>query len=73
MDTTEQHLDLILNGSLLQPVTLKTILGIYVDHCLHWNEHISGVCRTVSHNIAQLRRSKKYLPLEARVQFYNPN
>ncbi len=62
----KQHLDLILNGSSLQPVTSQKLLGIKVDHYLNWKEHITVVCRTVSRNIELLRRIKKSLPLEAR-------
>ncbi len=46
---------------------------IKVDHYLNGKDHISGVYRTVSHYIALLRCIKMYLPLEARVQYYNAN
>ncbi len=55
----KQHLDLILNSSSLQPVTSQKLLGVKVDHYLNWKEHITVVCRTVSHNIALLRFIKK--------------
>ncbi len=38
METTQKHLDLVLNGSLLQPVASQK-LSIIVDRYLNWKEH----------------------------------
>ncbi len=32
MKTTQKYLDLLLNGTLLQPVTSQTLLGVIVNH-----------------------------------------
>jgi hypothetical protein len=46
------------------------LLGVTINECLIWTEHINSVSKNVSHKLITLKRLKKYLPLQGRKLFY---
>ena len=58
------------NGTKLENVKSEKLLGVTIDKHLNWKDHINKTAKTVSKNIALLRRIRKYLPQQTRLTFY---
>jgi ribonuclease P/MRP protein subunit RPP40 len=59
-----------LNDTLLENVNAEKLLGVVIDKHLSWKDHINKTAKTISRNIALLRRIRKYLPHKTRITFY---
>ena len=68
LETNELRVSL--SGIELENVVSEKLLGVVIDNQLSWKTHIDKVAKTVSRNIALLRRIKKYLPHDIRLTFY---
>ena len=49
-------LNINFNGSIIQQVETFELLGVTIDHHLHWRPHIVSVVKSVSHDIHLMRR-----------------
>ena len=47
------------------------LLGLEIDDELSFSEHITTVCKKVSHRIGLLKKIMNYLPLKQRLLYYN--
>lgn len=64
-------LELKINGSNIENVSVKKILGIYIDNRLSWNFQINKVCSKLNSKVALLKRISYYLSNEMKKLFYN--
>ncbi len=58
------------NNTMLENVISEKLLGVIIDKHLSWKHHIDKTSKTLSKNIALLKRSRKYLPHHTRLMFY---
>jgi hypothetical protein len=64
------QIDLSVDGiSLLQTRSVK-FLGVYVDECLTWTEHINAIANKVARNLGILARISHLLPVHIRRNLY---
>ncbi len=57
------------NNTMLENVNSEKLLGVIIDKHLSW-KHIEKTAKTLSKNIALLKRIHKYLPHQTRLMFY---
>ena len=74
--TSRKHADLrefmvTIDGSIIQSVRQKRVLGIHFDHCQSWSVHIDIIHKKISQRLGILRRIAHLLPLPARLAFHN--
>ena len=65
------QLAITLNDQQLQQVKQHKVIGVDVDENLQWREHVTGVFKKVSQNLALFRRIKHFLPKWSNIMFYN--
>ncbi len=58
------------NNIMLENVNSEKLLEVIIDKHLSWKHHIDKTTKTLSKNIALLKRICKYLPHETRLTFY---
>jgi len=66
-----QDLKVTIDGEDLQQVDAIDYLGMKIDNCLTWNDHISKMCKTISFKISKLTRLRKVLPYSSLLHIYN--
>ena len=64
-------LNLQINGTPVEAVKHIKLLGVTIDQCLTWENHIQQLCSQLSSRLALLQRIKKYLPYHVRILYYN--
>ena len=64
-------LNLFLESDRLERVTKFDFLGIVVDECLTWNNHILKIQMKISKVLGVMNRIKSYLPSETLLIIYN--
>ena len=64
-------LSIDVNGTALDDVDNKKLLGVHIDPHLNFNKHVDYVCRSITSKIALLKRIKRFLPLNYRKLYYN--
>ncbi len=57
-------LNIVLDNVTLDNVDSEKLLGVIVDKYLTCKHHVDKTAKTISKNIALLRRIKRYLPME---------
>ena len=62
---SNKALQLNINGDELALVQSSRYLGVYIDSCLDWKEHIKSVSNKVSRALGILKYAKSFLPLES--------
>ena len=62
---------LLLNGSVLENVTVQKLLGVLIDNTLSWRSHIDNVCKKVGRQVALLKRITYFLTFDMKIMFYN--
>jgi len=60
--TSINHIDIILDNTLLERVHHTKFLGVIIDECLTWKEHIDCVSKTISRNIGVINKLKYFIP-----------
>ena len=65
------EVNLTINQQILQQTCCDKLLGVEIDQNLNFQSHIKRIHAKVSQSIALLRRIKKFLPMNARIKFYN--
>jgi hypothetical protein len=70
---SQEHvsLEIKLDGNVIPCVTKTKILGVHVDNVLSWADHIKHVRNKITSNLYLLKQIKAFLPLDARILFYN--
>jgi len=59
------------NGSEIEQITSKKLLGAKLGNHLSFTEHIDDICTKVSQRIAVLKKIKRNLPLAERKLYFN--
>ncbi len=60
--TSEKQTKIILDGTLLDRVKFTKFLGVFIDECLTWKNHIDCICKTISRKIGVMNKLKYYVP-----------
>ena len=74
--TTKQRRHHLRNNQLAitlndQQLQQHKVIGVDVDENLQWREHVTGIFKKVSKNLALFRRVKHFLPKWSKIMFYN--
>ena len=56
------NLNVILDSTALEKVKHTTFLGVLIDDCLTWKNHIDCVSKTISRNIGVMNKLKHFVP-----------
>ena len=59
---TRENLNVILNDTILERVKVTKFLGVLIDECLSWKNHIDCISKTVSRNIGVMNKLKYSIP-----------
>lgn len=65
------QLHLTIENHVLDSVRSEKSLGVILDNCLTWKDHIDSVCKRISSKIALLKRIVYFLNDEMKLLFYN--
>jgi hypothetical protein len=60
--TSVKQTEIILNNTTLDRVKCTKFLGVLIDECLTWKNHIDCTCKTISRNIGVMNKLKYYVP-----------
>ena len=63
-------LHITFNGSSIEQVEIFKLLGVIIDHHLHWRPHIDSVVKSVSRSVHLRRRLSWFLSTNALKAFY---
>ena len=69
--TSNENINLALNGQQIIESTCEKVLGVFIDASLSWSSHIDYIIKKVNSSLALLKRIKKYLNHKARQMYYN--
>ena len=59
---THQDFNITLNDTLLERVKFTKFLGVLIDECLTWKNHIDCISKTISRNIGVMNKLKYAIP-----------
>ena len=59
----ELNLNVILDSTTLEKVKHTKFLGVLIDDCLTWKNHIDCVSKTISRNIGVMNKLKHFVPI----------
>ena len=71
MEEKFSHINVFVNGKLIERESTLKILGVYFDQHLKWSQHVSVVRRNTKFQYRALARSMKYFDLDTRLMMYN--
>ena len=57
-----EELNVILDNTALERVKFTKFLGVLIDECLTWKNHINCISKTISRNIGVMNKLKHYIP-----------
>ncbi len=60
--TCAKKTKVILDGTILDRVKCTKFLGVLIDECLTWKNHIDCICKTISRNIGVMNKLKHFVP-----------
>ena len=60
-----------LNGIKLDQLKTVDYLGMKIDECMSWNDHINKLCKAISFKVSKLARLRQILPYNTVLQIYN--
>ena len=66
-----QSFTVSVNDKDLERVYIFKYLGVILDPCLTWNEHIEHIGNKISSRLGMLRRARKVIPKEACITLFN--
>ena len=66
-----QSLNVAINDSNVEQVTMAKILRLTLDHTLSWEGHIETLCKKLNRHITLLRRIQPYLTQVGSLHYYN--
>ena len=62
----------VVNGSLIERVSVFKLLGVYIEHSLKWNSHVDYICAKASSRLYFLKRLKRCATcINDMLHFYN--
>ena len=59
---TREDLNVSLDNTVLKRVKVAKFLGVLIDECLTWKNHIDCISKTISRNIGVMNKLKHYIP-----------
>ena len=59
---TREDLNVLLDNTVLERVKFTKFLGVLIDECLTWKNHIDCISKTISWNIGVMNKLKHYIP-----------
>ena len=59
---TREDLKVSLDNTVLKRVKFTKFLGVLIDECLTWKNHIDCISKTISRNIGVMNKLKHYIP-----------
>ena len=59
---TREDLNVLLDNTALERVKLTKFLGVLIDECLTWKNHIDCISKTILRNIGVMNKPKHYIP-----------
>ena len=59
---TREDLKVLLDNTVLERVKFTKFLGVLIDECLTWKNHIDCISKTISRNIGVMNKLKHYIP-----------
>ena len=59
---TREDLKVSLDNTVLKRVKFTKFLGVLIDECLTWKNHIDCILKTISRNIGVMNKLKHYIP-----------
>ena len=59
---TREDLNVTLDNTALERVKFTKFLGVLIDECLTWKNHINCISKTISRNIGVMNKLKHYIP-----------
>ena len=57
-----EDLNVILDNTALERVKFTKFLGVLINECLTWENHINCISKTISRNISVMNKLKHYIP-----------
>ena len=57
-----EELNVMLDNTALERVKFTKFLGVLIDECLTWKNHINCISKTISRNIGVMNKLKHYIP-----------
>ena len=57
-----EDFNVILDNTALERVKFTKFLGVLIDECLTWKNHINCISKTISRNIGVMNKLKHYIP-----------
>ena len=60
-----------ISNTIIDEVDCTKLLGVNIDNTLSWSAQVAQVKKCTSYRLFLLRKIRKYLPFEIRMQFYN--
>lgn len=62
---------LFLGGDLIPTASVIKYLGVYIDHTLKWNSHITKITAKASRSLGMIRRALQEAPVKTKLVAYN--
>ena len=59
------------NDKVFERVYSFKYLGVVLDPCLSWNDHVELIARKISSRLGMLRKARKVIPRDACITLYN--
>ena len=59
---TLEDLNVLLDNTALERVNFTEFLGVLIDNCPTWKNHIDCISKTISRNIGVMNKLKHYIP-----------
>ena len=59
---TSDNSNIVLNDTILERVKVTKFLGVLIDECLTWKNHIDCISKTISRNIGVMNKLKHSIP-----------
>ena len=69
--SSPQSFTVSVNDNDLERYTNLNALGVILDQCLTWNEHIKHIGNKISSRLGMLSRTRKIIPKEACITLFN--
>ena len=65
-----EELNVMLDNTALEGVKFTKFLGVLIDECLTWKNHINCISKTISRNIGVMNKLKHYIPYRISYTLY---
>ena len=63
MTSTKISVNVMLDNTVLERVKFMKFLGVLIDECLTWKNHIDCISKTISRNIGVMYKLKDFIPI----------